>query len=110
MKNVEKCDTWCELQNPVNHRVFEHKLHPSPPGQGHACQDITRTSCFGARPMPDTKTGPRCLVARRPVPALPRVRGLYAARTNLCRLCTGHTTPPASCAASCAGRTGGRTP
>ncbi|CAF2086357.1 unnamed protein product [Brassica napus] len=23
MKNVAKCDTWCELQNPVNHRVFE---------------------------------------------------------------------------------------
>ncbi|KAI8522283.1 hypothetical protein RHMOL_RhmolUnG0007500 [Rhododendron molle] len=26
MKNVAKCDTWCELQNPVNHRVFERKL------------------------------------------------------------------------------------
>ncbi|CAF1920151.1 unnamed protein product [Brassica napus] len=25
MKNVAKCDTWCELQNPVNHRVFERK-------------------------------------------------------------------------------------
>ncbi|ESW26090.1 hypothetical protein PHAVU_003G090301 [Phaseolus vulgaris] len=23
MKNAAKCDTWCELQNPVNHRVFE---------------------------------------------------------------------------------------
>ncbi|CAF2043671.1 unnamed protein product [Brassica napus] len=23
MKNVEKCDTWCELQNLVNHGVFE---------------------------------------------------------------------------------------
>ncbi|KAA0051474.1 uncharacterized protein E5676_scaffold148G00120 [Cucumis melo var. makuwa] len=23
MKNVAKCDTWCELQDPVNHRVFE---------------------------------------------------------------------------------------
>jgi len=20
MKNIAKCDTWCELQNPVNHR------------------------------------------------------------------------------------------
>ena len=29
MKNVAKCDTWCELQNPVNHRVFERKLRPS---------------------------------------------------------------------------------
>ncbi|CAD5171159.1 unnamed protein product [Musa acuminata subsp. malaccensis] len=26
MKNVAKCDTWCELQNPVNHRVFERKV------------------------------------------------------------------------------------
>jgi hypothetical protein len=30
MKNVAKCDTWCELQNPVNHRVFERKLCPTP--------------------------------------------------------------------------------
>ncbi|CAF2086853.1 unnamed protein product [Brassica napus] len=37
MKNVAKCDTWCELQNPVNHRVFERKLHPKPSGRGHAC-------------------------------------------------------------------------
>ncbi|CAF2086854.1 unnamed protein product [Brassica napus] len=29
MKNERKCDTWCELQNPVNHRVFERKLRPS---------------------------------------------------------------------------------
>ncbi|CAF2086244.1 unnamed protein product, partial [Brassica napus] len=32
-----KCDTWCELQNPVNHRVFERKLRPKPSGRGHAC-------------------------------------------------------------------------
>ncbi|KAI3476500.1 hypothetical protein L1887_61924 [Cichorium endivia] len=32
MKNVAKCDTWCELQNPVNHRVFERKLRPKPSG------------------------------------------------------------------------------
>ena len=32
MKNVAKCDTWCELQNPVNHRVFERKLRPKPLG------------------------------------------------------------------------------
>ncbi|RCV32407.1 hypothetical protein SETIT_7G001000v2 [Setaria italica] len=30
MKNVAKCDTWCELQNPANHRVFERKLRPRP--------------------------------------------------------------------------------
>jgi hypothetical protein len=32
MKNVAKCDTWCELQNPVNHRVFERKLRLKPLG------------------------------------------------------------------------------
>jgi hypothetical protein len=34
MKNVAKCDTWCELQNPVNHRVFERKLRPRPLAEG----------------------------------------------------------------------------
>ncbi|CAG7870806.1 unnamed protein product [Brassica rapa] len=37
MKNVAKCDTWCELQNPVNNRVFECKLRPKPSGRGHVC-------------------------------------------------------------------------
>ncbi|CAG7876043.1 unnamed protein product [Brassica rapa] len=37
MKNVAKCHIWCELQNPVNHRVFERKLHPKPSGHGHVC-------------------------------------------------------------------------
>ena len=41
MKNVAKCDTWCELQNPVNHRVFERKLRPKPLGRGHACLGVT---------------------------------------------------------------------
>lgn len=41
MKNVAKCDTWCELQNPVNHRVFERKLRPKPPGRGHVCLGVT---------------------------------------------------------------------
>src|SRR3954471_12185188 len=41
MKNVAKCDTWCELQNPVNHRVFERKLRPRPLGRGHACLGVT---------------------------------------------------------------------
>ncbi|CAN7099979.1 unnamed protein product [Brassica rapa subsp. narinosa] len=39
MKNVAKCDTWCELQNPVNHRVFERKLRPNPSSRGHVCLD-----------------------------------------------------------------------
>lgn len=42
MKNVAKCDTWCELQNPVNHRVFERKLRPKPLGRGHACLGVTQ--------------------------------------------------------------------
>ncbi|WZY99799.1 hypothetical protein YC2023_072128 [Brassica napus] len=41
MKNVAKCDTWCELQNPVNHRVFERKLRPKPSGRGHVYLGVT---------------------------------------------------------------------
>lgn len=41
MKDVAKCDTWCELQNPVNHRVFERKLRPKPSGRGHVCLGVT---------------------------------------------------------------------
>ena len=41
MKNVAKCDTWCELHNPVNHRVFERKLRPKPSGRGHVCLGVT---------------------------------------------------------------------
>ncbi|GJS10594.1 hypothetical protein Tco_0367390 [Tanacetum coccineum] len=41
MKNVAKCDTWCELQNPVNHRVFERKLRLKPFGRGHVCLGVT---------------------------------------------------------------------
>lgn len=41
MKNVAKCDTWCELQNPANHRVFERKLRPRPLGRGHVCLGVT---------------------------------------------------------------------
>ncbi|PHT26048.1 hypothetical protein CQW23_34333 [Capsicum baccatum] len=41
MKNVAKCDTWCELQNPVNHRVFERKLRLKPLGRGHVCLGVT---------------------------------------------------------------------
>ncbi|KAH7688658.1 hypothetical protein IHE45_03G045700 [Dioscorea alata] len=73
MKNVAKCDTWFELQNPVNHRVFERKLRPRPPGRGHACLGVTRTSRFGARARGRTRRlAPRRAAGRRPVPALPR--------------------------------------
>ncbi|KAI5566015.1 hypothetical protein BDE02_14G158400 [Populus trichocarpa] len=51
MKNVAKCDTWCELQNPVNHRVFERKLRPRPLGRGHVCLGVThrRPHSLGSR-------------------------------------------------------------
>ena len=48
MKNVANCDTWCELQNPVNHRVFERKLRPKPSGRGHVCLGVTH----GVAPNP----------------------------------------------------------
>ncbi|KAI3485487.1 hypothetical protein L1887_51168 [Cichorium endivia] len=38
----------CELQNPVNHRVFERKLRPKPSGRGHACLGVTHPR----RPQP----------------------------------------------------------
>ncbi|KAF3612813.1 hypothetical protein FXO37_36645 [Capsicum annuum] len=41
MKNVAKCDTWCEFQNPINHQVFEHKLCPNPLDRWHICLDFT---------------------------------------------------------------------
>ncbi|CAN7088153.1 unnamed protein product [Brassica rapa subsp. narinosa] len=49
MKNVAKCDTWCELQNPVNHRIFERKLRPKPSGRGHVCLGDVRSvlTCGG---------------------------------------------------------------
>ncbi|KAL2224515.1 UNVERIFIED_CONTAM: hypothetical protein Sindi_2988600 [Sesamum indicum] len=58
MKNVAKCDTWCELQNPVNHRVFERKLRPKPLGQG--------TSAWASRiaSPPRPSRGGRTLASR----------------------------------------------
>ncbi|KAL0827701.1 hypothetical protein Bca101_051379 [Brassica carinata] len=50
MKNVAKCHTWCEFQNPVNHQVFERKLRPKPSGQGHVCLGVTN-----CRPPPSSQ-------------------------------------------------------
>lgn len=47
MKNVAKCDTWCELQNPANHQFFERKLRPKPFGRGHACLGVVNTLAPG---------------------------------------------------------------
>ena len=67
MKNVAKCDTWCELQNPANHRVFERKLRPRPPGRGHACLGVTpsdapmpRGPAIGFPGKPDALNGSPC--------------------------------------------------
>src|SRR3972149_7585021 len=56
MKNVAKCDTWCELQNPVTHRVFERKLRPKPLGRGHACLGVTQR-CPPPKPPPPPRGG-----------------------------------------------------
>lgn len=50
MKNAAKCDTWCELQNPVNHRVFERKLRPKPLCRGHVCLGVTHSVTLHLRP------------------------------------------------------------
>lgn len=72
MKNVAKCDTWCELQNPVNHRVFERKLCLMPFGGGHICLCVTFRVCsspFVPRSIAmlevlDAKFGSSCPSAR----------------------------------------------
>ncbi|CAF2098258.1 unnamed protein product [Brassica napus] len=96
MKNVAKCDTWCELQNPVNHRVFERKLRPNPSGRGHVCLAADRaivpwkgapervrapscpdpiaprgtvyeSGCLGMQPQSSGKFRPRLNVGERPI-------------------------------------------
>lgn len=77
MKNVAKCDTWCELQNPVNHRVFERKLRPKPLGRGHVCLGVTHLVATPSLAPRGARTGaaedgPPCHSAR---PAQTRVPG-----------------------------------
>lgn len=60
MKNVAKCDTWCELQNPANHRVFERKLRPKPSGGGHVCLGVT------PKDTPNTPRGARDVASGPP--------------------------------------------
>jgi hypothetical protein len=64
MKNVAKCDTWCELQNPVNHRVFERKLRPKPLGRGHVCLGVTHR--VAPLPGPSAELGERMVASRAP--------------------------------------------
>jgi len=39
MKNAAKCDKQCELQNSVNHQIFERILRPRE-NWGHACFSV----------------------------------------------------------------------
>ncbi|CAN7088010.1 unnamed protein product [Brassica rapa subsp. narinosa] len=72
MKNVAKCDTWCELQNPVNHRVFERKLRPKPSGRGHVCL-VWRSVLSTDRAQVPWKGAPeRVRVPSCPDPVAPR--------------------------------------
>ncbi|CAN7088926.1 unnamed protein product [Brassica rapa subsp. narinosa] len=69
MKNVAKCDTWCELQNPVNHRVFERKLRPKPSGRGHSGEASSATDRAQVpwKGAPERVRAPSC-----PDPVAPR--------------------------------------
>lgn len=69
MKNVAKCDTWCELQNPVNHRVFERKLRPKPLGQGTSAWASRIASPPLPRPHGAGTAGGRTLASRAPARA-----------------------------------------
>lgn len=95
MKNVAKCDTWCELQNPVNHRVFERKLRPKPSGRGHACLGVTRR-CPPPR-IPRERREGRTMASR----ASPRAVGtnVGSSATNATTI-GGRRTSVASCAPS----------
>ncbi|KAG9444581.1 hypothetical protein H6P81_015921 [Aristolochia fimbriata] len=65
MKNVAKCDTWCELQNPANYRVFELKLHPRPLGQGYTCLGDT-PDVFSLHLVPSCPTAGGAALRRGP--------------------------------------------
>ncbi|KAI9390756.1 hypothetical protein POPTR_008G224165v4 [Populus trichocarpa] len=70
MKNVAKCDTWCELQNPVNHRVFERKLRPRPLGRGHVCLGVTHRRPHSPRL---TRAGADTGLPRAPARGWPKI-------------------------------------
>lgn len=70
MKNVAKCDTWCELQNPVNHRVFERKLRPKPLGRRHACLSVTQDVAPHPLPSRGRRAGAEVGLPWTPGPAV----------------------------------------
>ncbi|CAA7389922.1 unnamed protein product [Spirodela intermedia] len=80
MKNAAKCDTWCELQNPANHRIFERKLRPRPSGRGHACLGVT--------PRADAEAGRRARARGGPKRSAPRAAASGGS------LCSSSPRPP----------------
>ncbi|RXX75105.1 hypothetical protein DD582_32480, partial [Klebsiella pneumoniae] len=106
MKNVAKCDTWCELQNPVNHRVFERKLRPKPLGRGHVCLGVThrvtpyhtlRSDRVGVELASRTlarAAGPNAIPQRRmPQPVVEEFSFLRAVAAAMRRLLGHHNRP-----------------
>ncbi|KAI9390778.1 hypothetical protein POPTR_008G224601v4 [Populus trichocarpa] len=79
MKNVAKCDTWCELQNPVNHRVFERKLRPRPLGRGHVCLGVTHRRPHSPRL---TRTGADTGLPRAPARGWPKIESSATVATT----------------------------
>ncbi|KAL0745862.1 hypothetical protein Bca101_101613 [Brassica carinata] len=79
MKNVAKCDTWCELQNPVNHRVFERKLRPKPSGRGHVCLGVTNRLPHFLSRLSDGSWSPVCYRTR-----LAKIRAKGARSVSTC--------------------------
>lgn len=104
MKNVAKCDTWCELQNPVNHRVFERKLRPRPSGRGHACLGVTPKDAPRAPPIREG-AGTRCLASRASRRGGPKL-GLPAKRAGHSAWWTAHAGSRPQCTPA-RGRRGG---
>ena len=71
MKNAAKCDTSCELHNPVSHQNFERNLH------------FLRGVClFECLFIPTKKTPPQVFFRSRPFD--PTRLGLNASRWNEC--------------------------
>ncbi|KAI9390745.1 hypothetical protein POPTR_008G223900v4 [Populus trichocarpa] len=70
MKNVAKCDTWCELQNPVNNQVFERKLRPRTLGRGHICLGVTHRRPHSPRL---TRAGADTGLPRAPARGWPKI-------------------------------------
>ncbi|KAL0745386.1 hypothetical protein Bca101_102117 [Brassica carinata] len=79
MKNVAKCDTWCELQNTVNHRVFDRKLRPKPYGRGHVCLGVTNGVCPILSRIWDGSWSPVCYRTR-----LAKIRAKGARSVSTC--------------------------